>query len=180
MTMAIVIGMIYYKGDFNATMNAFMDGAKSMAGTVLVVALSRGVLIMMQNGGIIDTIIYWLSWPLSHMHSIFASWGMYLMQGLVNFVIPSSSGMATAVMPIMSSVADLSGLSRQTAVLAYQCGDGFWNLITPAHATTMACIGIAGISFKKWFKFVCPLVIKWTVWVMIILAIAVITGYGPF
>lgn len=83
-------------------------------------------------------------------------------------------------MPIFSSLADLTGITRQTAILAYQCGDGFWNMITPAHATTMACIGIGGISFGKWFKFALPLVIKISCWVFLVLAFAVISGYGPF
>jgi uncharacterized ion transporter superfamily protein YfcC len=180
MTMAIVVGLIYYKGDFNSTMNTFIDGAKSMAGTVLVVAMSRGVLLMMQSGNIMDTFVHWLSMPLSHLNSVFAAWGMYIAQGFINFLIPSSSGQAAAVMPIMSSVADLIGITRQTAVLAYQAGDGLWNMITPAHATTMACIGIAGVSFKKWFQYVFPLVMKWSVWVLIVLAFAVVTNYGPF
>ncbi len=180
MTMGIVVGMIYYKGNFDSTMKAFIDGAKSMAGTVLIVAMSRGVLLMMEAGGIMDTFVYWLSLPLTNMHSVFAAWGMYISQGFINFLIPSSSGQATAVMPIFSSLADLIGITRQTAILAYQCGDGFWNMITPAHATTMACIGIGGISFTRWFKYALPLILKWSVWVLIILAFAVITNYGPF
>lgn len=180
MTMGIVVGMIYYKGNFNSTMNAFMDGAKSMVGTVLVVAMSRGVLLMMESGGIMDTFVYWLSIPLSNLSSVFAAWGMYLAQGLINFLIPSSSGQATAVMPIFSSLADIIGVTRQTAILAYQCGDGFWNMITPAHATTMACISIGGISYNKWFRYAFPLILKWSAWVFIVLAYAVVTGYGPF
>lgn len=179
-TMAIVTGMIYYKGDFNATMKSFIDGAKDMAGTVLVVGMARGVLLMMQSGGIMDTFIYWLSIPLARLSPILTVWGMYLSQGIINFAIPSSSGQATAVMPIFSSLADLNGITRQTAILAYQCGDGFWNMITPAHATTMACIGIAGISFGKWAKFALPLVLKISGWVLAVLTYAVISGYGPF
>lgn len=179
-TMGIAVGMIHFKGNFNSTMNAFMEGAKGMAGTVLVVAMSRGVLLMMESGGIMDTFIYWLSIPLAQLNSVLSAWGMYIAQGFVNFLIPSSSGQAAAVMPIFKSLADLSGITRQTAVLAYQCGDGFWNMITPAHATTMACIGIGGISFGKWFKYVIPLILKWSVWIFAVLAYAVVTGYGPF
>ena len=180
MTMGIVVGLVYYKGDFNATMTSFIAGAKDMAGTVLVVAMARGVLIMMQSGGIMDTFVYWISLPLSHLKPVFTAWGMYLTQGIINFAIPSSSGQATAVMPIFSALADLTGITRQTAILAFQCGDGFWNMITPAHATTMACIGIGGISFGKWFKYAFPLVIKLSIWIFAVLAFAVVTGYGPF
>ncbi len=178
--MAVVVGMIYFKGDFDATMSEFVAGAKSLAGTVLIVSMSRAILVVMQQGQIMDTIVQYLSAPLASLHSVFAAWGMYLIQGVINFLIPSSSGQAVAVMPIMSAVADLIGVTRQTAVLAFQCGDGFWNMITPMHPTTMACIGIAGISFGKWFKFALPLVIKWSAWVLLILTVAVLTGYGPF
>lgn len=180
MTMGLVVGMVYFKGNFNETMKAFISGAKDMAGTVLVVAMARGVLIMMQSGGIMDTFVYWLSLPLAKLSPILTAWGMYLAQGVINFAIPSSSGQATAVMPIFSSLADLTNITRQTAILAYQCGDGFWNMITPAHATTMACIGIGGISFGKWFKYALPLVLKLSVWIFAVLAFAVLTGYGPF
>lgn len=179
-TMGIVIGLVYYRGNFNLTMKAFIDGAKDMAGTALVVAMARGVLLMMTAGGIMDTLVYAISIPLSNLGPVLTAWGMYFAQGIINFAIPSSSGQATAVMPIFSSLADLSDITRQTAILAYQCGDGFWNMITPAHATTMACIGIGGISFGKWFKYALPLVLKISVWVLIVLTIAVLTGYGPF
>ena len=179
-TMAIVAGLIYYKGDLNATMQTFVNGAKDMAGTVIVIGMARGVLVMMESGGIMDTVIYALSIPFTQLNSIFTAWGMYIVMAIINFVIPSSTGAATAVMPIFSSLADLTGITRQTAVLAFQCGDGFWNMITPAHATTMACIGIGGISFGKWFKFALPLVFKLSGWVFLVLAYAVISGYGPF
>lgn len=180
MTMGIVVGMIYFKGNLNLTMKTFINSAKDMAGTVLVVAMARGVLIMMQSGGIMDTFVYWMSIPLQSLSPVLTSWGMYFAQGIINFAIPSSSGQATAVMPIFSSLADLTNVTRQTAVIAYECGDGFWNMITPGHATTMACIGIGGISFSKWFKYAFPLVMKISVWVLIVLTFAVLTNYGPF
>ena len=178
--MGIIIGLIYFRGNFNATMNEFLIGCRDIATAVMLVCFGRAILIVLQDGNILDTIVYATSLPLSHLPKVVAAWGMYLSQGIVNFAIPSSSGQAVVVMPIMSSLADVLGITRQTAVMAFECGDGYWNMITPVHPILMASLGLAGVPFTKWFKFALPLVIKWSIWVCIVLAIAVITGYGPF
>ena len=179
-TCGFIVGFYYFKGSLELTMSAFVYGAKELAGTAVIVSLSRAILVVMQEGMIMDTLIYWISLPLSNLHPILAAWGMYFSQGIVNFFIPSASGQAVAVMPIMSPLADLVGITRQTAVLAFQCGDGYWNMITPTHATLMACLGIAGISFDRWLRFAVVLVLKWSVLVMVTMAFAVFTGWGPF
>ncbi|MFR2965583.1 MAG: YfcC family protein [Anaerovoracaceae bacterium] len=178
--MGIVIGLIYFKGDFNATINEFMIGCRDIATAVILVCIGRAILIVLQDGNILDTIVYATSIPLEKFPKIIAAWGMYISQGIVNFLIPSSSGQAVVVMPIMSSLADVLDITRQTAVLAFQSGDGFWNMITPVHPILMASLGLAGVSIKKWFKFSLSLVIKWSIWVCLILAVAVLTNYGPF
>ncbi len=127
-----------------------------------------------------DTVVYAMAIPLSKLNSVFAAWGMYLAQGFINFLIPSSSGQAVVVMPIMSALSDLIGVTRQTAVMAFAAGDGYWNMITPTHSVVMASLGLAGLSFNRWFRFALPLVIKWSIWICIILAAAVLTGWGPF
>ncbi|MEL7650152.1 MAG: C4-dicarboxylate ABC transporter permease [Sedimentibacter sp.] len=180
MLMGIVIGLIYFKGNLEECINEFMVGTKDIAVAAILVSLSRAILVVMEEGNIADTMIYWMSIPLSSMNNIFAAWGMYLSQGFVNFLIPSSSGQAVVVMPIMSSLSDLIGVSRQTAVLAFQSGDGFWNMITPTHPILMASLGLAGVSFSKWFKFSFWLVVKWSIWVIIILTYATLTNLGPF
>ena len=86
-----------------------------------------------------------------------ASVGMYLFQSVLNFFIPSGSGQAFVTMPLMAPIADLTGVSRQVAVLAYQFGDGFTNMLVPTNAVLMGIIGIAGIPYDKWFKFIIPL-----------------------
>ena len=83
-------------------------------------------------------------------------------------------------MPIMSALSDLLGVTRQVAVLAFQAGDGYWNMITPTHPVVMASLELAGIPFSKWFKFAFALVMKWTVWILIVLAIGVKINWGPF
>lgn len=179
MTMGIVCGLIYFR-NLNATVDNFIEGAKDMVLGVLFLGFSRAILVIMEDAAIMDTIVYALSVPLSHLHNVFAAWGIYISQGIINIFIPSSSGQAAAVMPILTPLSDLIGVSRQTCVLAYQMGDGFWNMITPTHSVTLAACGIAGVAYTDWFKFAWKLVLKWSVWAIIILTIAVFTGYGPF
>ena len=178
--MGIVVGIINHRGNANQIARDFMAGAGEMTTAAIFVGLSRAILVVMEDGMIMDTLVYYLSLPLENLNNIFAAWGMYISQGFINFFIPSSSGQAAVVMPILSPLADLVGVSRQTTVLAYQFGDGFWNMITPTHSVMMASLGLAKVSFGKWFKFAVKIVAAWTVWVFIVLAVAVITGYGPF
>lgn len=180
MLMGIVVGMIIYKGDFNKFTVEFLKGAGEMTTAAIFIGLSRAILVVLKDGNIMDTIVYGISIPLKSLNSILAAWGMYFTQGIINFAIPSSTGQAVVVMPIMSSISDVIGTTRQVAVLAYQAGDGFWNMITPTHPVVMASLGLAGISFNKWFKFAGMLVMKWTVWILVILAVAVSIGWGPF
>ena len=178
--LGILVGLIYRKGNLNQIARDFVEGASEMCTAAIFVGLSRAILVIMEDGMIMDTLVYYLSLPLSHLNSVLAAWGMYFSQGLINFFIPSSTGQAVVVMPILSPLSDLIGVTRQTAVLAYQCGDGFWNMITPTHSVLMASLGLARVPFGKWFKFAVQIVAAWTVWVCIVLAIATMTSYGPF
>ncbi len=180
MAMGLVVGLIYRKTDFNQIALDFVGGASEMVTAAIFVGLSRAILVVMEDGLIMDTIVYYLSLPLSNLSSGFAAAGIYLSQGLINFFIPSSTGQAVVVMPILSPLSDIIGVSRQTAVLAYQSGDGFWNMITPTHSVLMASLGLARVPFGKWFKFAFGLVMAWTVWVFIVIGIATAINYGPF
>lgn len=180
MGMGIIVGLITFDGNINEISKEFMHGAGEMTSAAVLVGLSRAILVVTQDGKIMDTIVYALSIPLSNLNNIFAAWGMYLAQGFINFIIPSSTGQAVVVMPIMSSLSDITGVTRQIAVLAFEAGDGYWNMITPTHPVVMASIGLAGISFPKWFKYAFGLVMKWTAWILIILAFAATTHWGPF
>jgi len=180
MAMGLISGLIYFKGNFNKVGNAFIEGTKEMTVAVIYFGLARSIMVVMEKATVMDTIVYALSIPLSNLNNVLAAWGIYLSQGITNFFIPSSSGQAAAVMPILTPLSDLIGVTRQTTVLAYQCGDGFWNMITPTHSIVCAVIGMAGVSFTDWFKFAWRLVIKWSIWTLIILTIASVTNYGPF
>lgn len=178
--MGLIVGMIYRKGNANQVSRDFVDGVYEMTTAAVFIGLSRAILVVAEDGMIMDTFVYWLSRPLSQLNSAFAAWGIYFSQGIINFLIPSSTGQAVVVMPILTPLSDLINITRQITVLAFECGDGFWNMITPTHSVLMASCGLAKISFGKWFKFGVKIVVTWTVWVLIILAVASVINYGPF
>ncbi|SHJ65152.1 Uncharacterized membrane protein YfcC, ion transporter superfamily [Anaerobranca californiensis DSM 14826] len=134
----------------------FVEGAKSIAFGALVVGVARAILVVMEQGQIIDTIIHSLAIGISSLPSVFAALLMYFVQIILNFFIPSGSGQAATTMPIMAPLADLVGVTRQTAVIAYQLGDGITNSIIPTSAVLMSYLAIARIPYEKWFKWVTP------------------------
>ena len=107
-----------------------------------------------------------------------AAVGMLIIQTLLNFFIPSGSGQAYVTMPLMVPLADLLGIPRQVAVLAYQFGDGFSNMIIPTNAVLMGIIGIAGVPYGHWFRFCLPLLLKLMAAAALVLVLAVVFGYG--
>ena len=98
-------------------------------------------------------------------------------QSLLNLFIPSGSGQAFVTMPLMAPIGELVGVSRQVAVLAFQFGDGFMNMIVPTNPVLMSIIGLAGIPYDRWFRFVFPLILKLLALGSAALIIAVLIGY---
>ena len=137
--------------------DSFIEGAKGLIGTALIIGLARGILILSRNGKIIDTILFEMSAPISSLHPVISSQAMFVVQTLINFFVPSGSGQAVLTMPIMSPLADLVGVSRQTAVLAFQMGDGFTNMIIPTSAVTIGVLTLADVPWEKWAKWILPL-----------------------
>lgn len=164
----------------NEVAATFLDGAKDLVFAALVVGLARGVLVIMENGLILDTIVYALTSVIGSLPTVLSVIGMYFVQVIVNLFIPSGSGQAAATMPIMVPLADTLGISRQTTVLAFQLGDGFTNSIIPTAGTLMAQLSIAKISYGKWSKFILPLIGIWLVIGIAFMLFAHYAGYGPF
>lgn len=152
----IVVGVLG-KLSVQEITDAFVNGAKDLIGTALVIALARAILIVATDGKIIDTILFSLSSMVDEFHPIVSSQTMLVVQTLINFFVPSGSGQAALTMPIMAPLSDLVGVSRQTAVLAFQFGDGFTNLIIPTSAVTMGVLTLAEIPWEKWAKWILPL-----------------------
>lgn len=172
-----VIGLIN-KMTFSEIAESFIEGAKAIIFGALIIGISRGVLIVMRDGCIIDTVVYFFATKLANLSRVTSALGMLIVQNIFNFFIPSGSGQAAVTMPIMSNLADLVGLNRQIAVLAYQFGDGFSNLFWPT-AVAVEC-GIAGVPLDKWYKFMTPLFGMMVVLEIIFMIIAVAVNLGPF
>ena len=159
------------------SMNAFVKGLETMIIPALVVGVARGISVVMQEGLIIDTILFHTSDMLLTMPKYIAVEGMLFFQSILNFFIPSASGQALVSMPLMTPLSDLVGVSRQTGVLAYVLGDGISNIIIPTNGVLMAMLGLATVPFEKWFRFVLPLFLILMVIAMLALFVAVKIGY---
>ncbi len=155
----------------------FIAGAKDIVMGALVVGLARGLLVIMESSLIIDTVVYALASVVKSLPKSVSAVGMLLVQSFINFFIPSGSGQAATTMPIMAPLADVIGLTRQTAVLAYQFGDGISNSIIPTGGVLLANLSVAKIKYETWVKFVAPLMIIWTLMAAIFMVIAVFIGY---
>ena len=153
--MGIVAGIIGgLKSD--ELIKSFIGGAKDLVGTALIVALARATLVISRDGHIIDTVLYNLSPFIQSSSPIFASQKMFVVQAIINFFVHSGSGQAALTMPIMAPLADLAGVSRQTAILAFQFGE-YTNIIIPTSAVTMGALSMAKVPWEKWAKWVIPL-----------------------
>lgn len=175
-----VVGGVVAGQSANEMARSFVRGAQGIAMGALVVGVARGILVVMSDGQILDTIVNALASVIILLPKSIAAIGMLAVQCCINFFIPSGSGQASATMPIMIPLADIIGMTRQTAVLAFQFGDGFTNAIIPTHGTLCACLGMSGISFDKWFKFALPIVGVELLICCGFLVFATVTGYGPF
>jgi len=138
---------------------AFTEGAKTMMTACLVVGFCKGILLVATDGKIIDTFLFWISQGLDGMPNWISVQVMFLFQSVLNFFVPSGSGQAALTMPIMAPLSDILGISRQTAVLAFQFGDGLTNLIIPTSGVTMGVLSIAKIPYEKWVQWALPLMV---------------------
>ncbi|MEZ0481935.1 YfcC family protein [Planococcus sp. SSTMD024] len=160
----------------NRMFDAFVDGMKLVVFGALIVGFARAILVIMEQGVIMDTMIHGLSSVISGLPNALTVIGMFFTQVVINFFIPSGSGQAATTMPIMTPLSDLLSIERQVAVLAYQYGDGITNSIIPTSAALMGYLAVAGIPYEKWVKFVWKLVVGWLVIALVALVIAVLIG----
>jgi uncharacterized ion transporter superfamily protein YfcC len=144
----------------NRVAGAFCVGAAELTTTAVIIGFARTIQVVLTEGQVIDTVIYGLAEPLSSLPGSVAALGMLAVQTVCNLFIPSGSGQAYVTMPIMAPIADLTGLTRQTAVLAYQLGDGFTNMVVPTNAVLMGMLALARVPYQRWLRFVGPLLVK--------------------
>ncbi len=132
----------------------FLSGCKDIMSAALVVGMASGIIFILRDGRVIDTILYGLTRSLSDTGEVASVGVMYLFQTALNIIMPSGSAKAALTMPIMSQFADLINVSRQTTVLAFQFGDGFTNMITPTSGVLIGVLGIAKIPYATWLRWV--------------------------
>ena len=153
---------------------------KGMSGVTfgaLIVGFARAIVLILEQGAILDTIVYGLSQPIMGLSASIAAVGMFIIQSLINFFIGSGSGQAAATMPIMIPLSDVLGITRQTSVLAFQFGDGITNMLWPSMIYYLA---FADIPYGAWFKHISKLVLMLTGVGIILVAVAQMIHYGPF
>jgi uncharacterized ion transporter superfamily protein YfcC len=150
----------------------FTKGASSLIYGALIIGLARGVTVIMEYADIMDTVIYNLSLAIKDLSPRISAIGMFVIQSIINLFVTSGSGQASVTMPIMKSIADIVGVSRQTTVLAFQFGDGFSNVISPTSGYFMAALALGGIKWREWAKWMAPLFVIWCVQGCILLIIS--------
>lgn len=161
--MGLVAGIIavLFKLDemgWNDIAKSFQSGAADLAGTAIVVGMAKGILLVLGGSdanmpSALNTMLHGVGGLLSGVPAMVGAWAMYVFQSLFNLVVTSNSGQAALTMPIMAPLADLVGVSRQVAVLAYQLGAGFVDAFTPVSASLIGVLGVAHIEWAKWAKF---------------------------
>ncbi len=170
----VIVGLV---GGFSMSeiCSHFIEATKEIVFGALVVGVARALTLVMTDGNIIDTIVFYASSALSQVPQSLASIGMVIVQNFINFFIPSGSGQAAVSMPLMVPLADNLGISRQVAVLAFQFGDGFSNMFWPTVVATEC--GIMGLPIQKWYKFIAPLFVMMLALQFILIAVATAIGF---
>ena len=139
------------------TAAAFAEGFASMASAALLIGFARAIYVVLNDGHIVDTIVYGLFTPIGNLPVMLSAWGMMIAQTAVHVPVPSTSGQAVLTMPVLIPLSDLLGLSRQVAVLAFHYGAGLCELLTPTNGALMAVLAVAGVRYEDWFRFLVPL-----------------------
>lgn len=147
----------------NDIFDAFIEGMKLVVYGAIIVGFARAILVVLESGLIIDTIIQSMSGILDYLPKSISVLGMLVIQVIINFFIPSGSGQAVTTMPIMTPIADLQEIPRQIAVLAFQYGDAITNTIIPTSASLMGVLAVSGIPYVKWVRFVWKITLIWLV-----------------
>jgi uncharacterized ion transporter superfamily protein YfcC len=153
------------------TISSFTGGAKDMLTAAIIIGISRAVLVVADDGKIIDAVLYAMANGVKDLPDTISVQMMFFVQGALNIFIPSGSGQAAITMPIMTPLADILGIARQSAVLAFQFGDGLLNVVIPTSGVTMGILSIARIPYNVWVKWVWKLILVFTVFSMLFLAL---------
>lgn len=137
----------------------FMDGARDIFSAAMVVGLAGGIIVILEDGKVVATLLHVVSGLMNNLGEYATLSSMYVIQTLINIIIPSGSAKAALTIPIMAPFSDLIGLSRQAMIMAFQFGDGFTNMITPTSGVLIGVLGVARIPYSVWVKWIAPLML---------------------
>ncbi|WP_404454788.1 YfcC family protein [Oceanobacillus kapialis] len=164
----------------NKLVSEFMDGAKGLVYGALVIGMAQAIVVILENGYILDTIVHYAFDPLEGLPTLLGAQAIYVFNLLFNLLVTSGSGQAVITMPFIVPLVDMLDITRQTGVLAFKLGDGITNIFTPTSGVLMAVLAVGGVPWNKWFRFVWPLVLIWAAIGAVFISIAVLINYGPF
>ena len=179
-----IIGVVFKMNEMTTDdiAKSFQKGAADLLGAALVVGMAKGILIILGGAdpsipSVLNTILDSASRAIGNLPTALSAWFMYVFQSIFNFFVVSGSGQAALTMPLMAPLSDLVGVTRQVAVLAFQLGDGFSNLIVPTSGALIGCLGAARLDFGKWIKFSIKLQAWLFAFASIFMIAAVMIGY---
>ncbi len=155
---AILVGVVAWIGEHNFA-EAFVDGARDLLGVALIIGIARGIVVVMDAGLMTDTILHAAEDLVTGLSSIIFVNGVFAVEVVMSFFVPSTSGLAVLSMPILAPLADFSGVDRAMVVTAYQSASGLVNLITPTSAVVMGGLAIARVPYQRWLRFTWPLLL---------------------
>lgn len=161
----------------NGTAETFLKGASDMTGGCFIMGVAYGISWILTNAKVLDTIVYYLASPLSGLSSVVCAVGILIVIAVINLFIPSGSGKALIVMPIVLPIAQIVGIEAQTAILAYQFGDGITNLCTPLLGVLLLALGLGRVPFFKWERFILPLTFIFFAVGVVFMIVAAEIGY---
>ena len=164
----------------NTACNEFVTGASDVISAALMIAIARAIAVVMTDAQILDSIVNSAVQLFGNLPGFMLAVGILVLVTILNFFIPSGSGKATIVIPILSPIAQIVGVNQQTMILAYQFGDGFSNSIFPTAGFYTAAIQMAGVKYTTWLKVQLPLYCMWFATGVVALIIAQLINFGPF
>ncbi|UXS59619.1 YfcC family protein [Staphylococcus ureilyticus] len=161
----------------NGTFEAMIEGMKDILFGAMIVGFAKGIIVILEDGQVIDTIVHGMTTLLTDVPSSAVIIAMFILQFFLNFFIPSGSGQALTTMPLMVPISDLLHINRQITVLAFQYGDSISNVLFPTSAILMGALAVGKISYTQWLKFAWKLILVWVIICCIGMSIGLMIGY---
>jgi uncharacterized ion transporter superfamily protein YfcC len=168
---SILVALIVRMGEEDFT-TTFVNGARDLLGVALVIGIARGIVVVMDAGKITDTILFWSEQAVNGLSTVAFINVMFVLELILSFFVPSSSGLAVLTMPIMAPLADFSNVGRDVVVTAYQSANGLLNLVNPTFAVVMGGLAIGRVPYNRWLQFTWPLVLILAAIIMIAISLA--------